>query len=384
MLELIHVTTVPDSLAFFSGHTRYLQSRGFRVRAVSSPGSLADRFRAVEGIPVYAVPMARSLSPVSDAVALWRLWRLFLVIKPDIVHSHTPKAGLLGTLAARLAGVRVVFLSVFGLPQMTRTGLTRHLLNVTTRVGCIAAHRVWCDSPSMRDCLRQAGLCQEDKIVVCGHGSVDGVDALLTFSPERWGSTSRGEIRARYGIPRTGIVIGYVGRIVRDKGIHEMVAAWQVLRERHEDLHLLMLGSFEADDRLSADDERTLRNDARVHLTGHRSDVAPHYAAMDIFLMPSHREGFGIANIEAAAMELPVVSTRIPGCVDSVQDGVTGTLVPPREADALRSAVEMYLRSPGLRRQHGWAGRMRVLRDFRPDEIRESLRQEYLRLLARK
>lgn len=229
-VELVHVTTVPQSLWFFSGHAHYLQVRNFRVRAVSSPGDLLDRFHTTALVPVHAVPMARAFSPVSDAVALWRLWRLFLTIKPDIVHSHTPKAGLLGTLAARLAGVRVAFLSVFGLPQMTRTGPARHMLNVTTRLACAAAHRVWCDSSSVRDYLSQSGLCRPDKIVVFGEGSVDGVDAQETFSPERRGREIRADIRARHGIPNDAVVIGYVGRIVRDKGMQELVAAWKTLR----------------------------------------------------------------------------------------------------------------------------------------------------------
>jgi glycosyltransferase involved in cell wall biosynthesis len=380
VLNLVHVTTVPDSLGFFHGHIGYLQAHGFHVQAVSSPGALADQFRAREQIPVHTIPMARSVSPAHDGVALWRLWRLFRALKPDIVHSHTPKAGLLGTLAARLASVPIVFLSVFGLPQMTRTGLTRRILDVTSWLACSAAHRVWCDSFSMRDYLSQSRLCPIDKIVVFGQGSVNGVDAVHTFSPELYGKASRLEIRTRYGIPPSALVIGYVGRIVRDKGIGELVSAWRILREQYNCLHLLLLGSFEAKDPLSADDENLLDTDARIHLTGHLSDVAPYYGAMDIFVMPSYREGFGVTNIEAAAMELPVVSSRIPGCVDSVQDGLTGTLVPPRDAVALRSAIEMYLNNPELMRQHGQAGRVRVLRDFRPEVIRESLAQEYLRL----
>lgn len=383
MPALIHVTTIPESLGFFTGHVRYLQARDFRVSAVSSPGAFADHLRSVERIPVYAAPMARSMRPASDVAALCRLWRLFVRLKPDIVHSHTPKAGLLGTLAARLAGVRVVFLSVFGLPQMTRSGPTRLLLNATTRVACAAADRVWCDSPSIGDHLHLAGLCPKNKIVVFAHGSVDGVDALQAFSPDRFRPARRAEVRARHGIPQEAPVLGYVGRIVRDKGMHEMVAAWNALRMQYDNLHLLVVGAFEAGDPLSADDERTLRTDTRIHLTGHQTDVAAHYAAMDVFLMPSYREGFGISNIEASAMELPVVSTRIPGCVDSVQDGVTGTLVPPGDAEALHRAVDEYVRDHDLRRLHGQAGRTRVLRDFRPEEIRESLRQEYLRLLAR-
>lgn len=380
MIDLIHVTTVPDSLAFFHGHISFLQAHGFRVQAVTSPGPLNKQFGDYEQIPVYRIPMSRSVSPLRDVVALYRLWRLFRAIKPEIVHSHTPKAGLLGTLAARLAGVPIVLLSVFGLPQMTHKGITRNILNATTWLSCFAAHRVWCDSFSMRDYLAQQRLCPINKIIVLGHGSVKGVDAQNVFSPVLQGAAARAEVRNGCRISPGAIVIGFVGRIVSDKGMHELAGAWHRIQEKYADVHLMIVGKFETQDPLLPADEQLFRTDPRVHLVGHHADVAPYYAAMDIFVMPSYREGFGLTNIEAAAMALPVVSTRIPGCVDSVQDGETGTLVPPRNAIALMKAIKRYLDDPGLRNKHGQAGRIRVLRDFIPEMIYSGLLQEYLRL----
>jgi glycosyltransferase involved in cell wall biosynthesis len=380
VINLILVTTVPDSLAFFHGHMGYLRAHGFYIHAVSSPGPLADQFSARAQIPVCAIPMERSISPRRDWVALWRLRRLFRTLRPDIVHSHTPKAGLLGTLAARLAGVPVVLLSVFGLPQMTRTGLTRHLLNMTTWLACLAAHRVWCDSFSMREYLAQKRLCPDSKIIVLGHGSVAGVEAQEVFSPILHGAAARAEIRAKYSIPSAALVIGFVGRIVCDKGMHELAGAWRRLREQYADAHLLVVGKFEDQDPLSPADELLFRTDPRIHLAGHQTEVAPYYAAMDIFTMPSYREGFGITNIEAAAMALPVVSTRIPGCVDSVQDEITGMLVPPRDIFALTKALRRYADDSLLRYRHGHAGRARILRDFVPGDIYSGLMQEYVHL----
>ena len=132
--RLVHVTTVPETLHFFRGQIGYLQANGFEVQAISSPGDLADEFRQREAIKVHAIPMSRSISPISDLVSLYRLWQLFRFLKPDVVHSHTPKAVLLGTLAARMAGVRVIFLSIHGLVQMTRTGWERRLLDCVTRL----------------------------------------------------------------------------------------------------------------------------------------------------------------------------------------------------------------------------------------------------------
>lgn len=383
MINLIQVTTVPDSLAFFYGHISFLQAHGFRVQAVTSPGPL-DKPLGVRGqIQIYRIPMSRSLSPLRDLVALCRLWWLFRTLKPDIVHSHTPKAGLLGTLAARISGVPVVFLSVFGLPQMTQNGIMRYILNVSTWLACFVAHRVWCDSFSIRDYLAQHRLCKIRKIFVLGHGSVNGVDAQNVFSPILHGAAAGAEIRAKYGIPPAALVLGFVGRIVGDKGMRELAGAWRNLREQYINVHLIIVGKFESQDPLSLADEQLFQTDSRIHITGYQNNVAPYYAAMDIFTMPSYREGFGIANIEAAAMALPVVSTLIPGCIDSVQDGRTGTLVLPRDVKTLTTALQSYMDDSELRHKHGQEGRARVLRDFVPVTIQMGLSQEYLRLLQK-
>ena len=384
-IKLVYVTTVPLTLVFFfHGLIGYLKRRGFEICVISSPGDHAEQFRAEESIDFYPVPMVRAISPVADILAIWRLWRLFRKIKPDIVHSHTPKAGLLGTIAARASGVPVVFLSVFGLRQMTQTGFSRRLLDITTWLSCSLADRVWCDSFSVREYMVKTNLSSDRKTVVLGQGSANGVDAEGAFSPQRYGLPVRSNVRKRYGIPNDAYVLGFAGRIVKDKGMHELACAWRSLRDRYANLHLLLVGPIESEDPLLPDDDAMFRSGSRIHLTGYQKDVAPYLAAMDLFVMPSYREGFGLTNVEASAMQLPVISTSIPGCIDSVEDGVTGTLVPPRSADALIAAIERYLNDLELGREHGIAGRQRVLRDFRQEPIWEALSKEYMRVLAGK
>ena len=381
-IRLVHVTTVPITLGFFRGQIGDLKTNGFEVTAVSSPGELLDAFGRTEQIDVVAVPISRSITPLADILSLFRLVRTLRRLQPDIVHAHTPKAGLLGTVAARMLGKYAV-LSVFGLAQMTRRGLTRRLLDFTTVVACGVAHRVWCDSFSMRDYLVKQRLCPADKIFVLGSGSVNGVDARAAFNPERFTTTDRAAVRGKWSVPADALVIGFVGRVVRDKGMHELAVAWTVLRERFPNMHLMIVGEPESTDPVAPEDDAILRRDPRVHFTGRQADVAALLAAMDIFVMPSYREGFGVTNIEAAAMVLPVVATAIPGCIDSVVDGETGTLVPPRDATALATAIEAYAGDASLRLRHGLAGRRRVLEDFRPELIWSGLRSEYMRLVGR-
>jgi glycosyltransferase involved in cell wall biosynthesis len=212
-------------------------------------------------------------------------------------------------------------------------------------------------------------------------GSVNGVDANSKFNPARVAAGGRNKVRASYGIPEEALVIGFVARLVRDKGVVELAAAWTALRDEFPNLHLLATGVFEPEDPVPPDVKAMLSSDPRIHLTGWVDEVAPLYPAMDLLVLPTYREGLPVAPLEAAAMELPIVATRIPGCVEAVQDGVTGTLVPVHDAVALGDALRLYLRDPELRRTHGRAGRQRVLTQFRPEAIWEVLYYEYQRLL---
>ncbi len=380
--SLFHCTTVPMTLFFFTSQIPFLKDHGVRVTAVSSPEPDLEAFARQAGVRVHGVPMARRLAPAADLSALVRLYRLFRTERPDIVHSHTPKAGLLGTLAASLAGVRGRVLSIFGLPQMTRTGPMKHLLDTTTRLACRHAHLVWCDSPSMRRHVIRERLCPPGRVFVLGHGSVGGIDAEGHFNPARYGPDLQREVRARYGIPPDALVVGFIGRVVRDKGMGELARAWRTIRDEFPNVHLLLVGIFEPTDPLAPEEEGSLRDDPRVHLTGWRRDVPEHIAVMDLLVNPSYREGFGVAHLEAAAMGKPVLATRIPGSIDSVVDGLTGTLVPPRDIAALTAALRRYLADPALRARHGAAGRARALRDFRPADLAADLLARYRSLLT--
>ena len=383
-IRLIHVTTVPQTLGFFRGQIGFLKERGFEVYSISSPGEFGDQFSKSEGAPFFPVRMSRSIDLWGDLKALIELWKLYRKIRPDVVHAHTPKAGLLGVLSARCAGVPAVFLSVFGLPQMTMMGAKKELMDLATRLACFSAHRVWCDSYSIRDFLIQHKLCSKRKAMVMANGSVSGVDSAGAFSPEIYGPDVRFKIRDMLGIPRESVVLGFSGRIARDKGMHELAQAWRLLSARQKDLHLILVGNVEDKDPPSAEDTALFSTDPRIHLVGFQRDVPPYLAATDIFIMPSYREGFGLSNIEASAMGLPIVSTRIPGCVDSVIDGSTGLLVPPRDVEKLTEAIQKYLDDVELRRQHGQAGRQRVQHDFRPEMIWEDLFRGYCDLVKKK
>lgn len=380
IVKLLQITTVPETLSFLKGQTGYMKARGFEVHALSSPGEFLTEFAESEQVSVHAVKMHRRITPLQDIYAIFQIWLHLIQIRPQIVHAHTPKGGLVGTISAWLARVPIRIYHIRGLPFMTATGYKRLLLRWSEKVSCLLANQVLCVSHSIRE-VAVAEICPANKVKVLLGGSGNGVDASGKFNPTQVGEHTRQETRQKYGIPADALVVGFVGRIVRDKGIAELVAAWKTLREELPNLYLLMVGSFEPQDAVSPDIENLLTSDDRIHLTGIVYNTAPVYAAMDILTLPTYREGLPNVPLEAAAMELPVVATLIPGCIDAVQDGVTGTLVPPRNAEALADAIRLYLNDPELRRQHGQVGRDRVLHEFRQEAIWEAVYQEYLQLL---
>ncbi|MPZ17008.1 MAG: glycosyltransferase [Luteitalea sp.] len=374
-MRIVHITTVPQSLRFLGGQVGFMKAQGFDIAAISSPGPELDQFGEQEEVPVHAVSMPRQIAPLSDLRAVARITSWLRRYRADIVHAHTPKGGLLGLISAVLTRVPVRFYHMRGLPFVTAAGWQRQLLKWTERTSCLLAHRVFCVSRSLREVAIAEGICAASKIVVLHHGG-NGVDASARFNPAR--APSRVAVRQRHDIPGEALVIGFVGRLVRDKGIVELADAWQELRCRHAHLHLLVVGRLESSEPVSHDIVSRLQEDARVHLVGY-ADSASLYPAMDLVVLPTYREGLPNVLLEAAAMKLPTVATHIPGCVDAVVDDVTGTLVPVRDVARLTAAIERYITDDDRRQTHGRAGRERVLRDFQPEAIWKALAQEYMR-----
>ena len=375
-VHLVHLATVPEMLHFLKGQVGFMKRAGFTVGAIASPGPTLDRFGAEQQIPTWGLPMSRRISPLRDLVALARLVVLLRRVRPTILHAHTPKGGLLGMLAGAAARVPVRIYHLHGLPLETARGLRRLLLVLSDRVACALAHRVLAVSPSLLSAAVAHGLVRREKAAVPAGGSINGVDAQREFCPEVQ-LEAGARVRARYDIPPRAPVVGFVGRLVRDKGLVELAEAWQLVRHHHRDAQLLIVGPFDDTDPIPESTRALLRRDPRVTLAGLQWDVAPYMAAMNVLALPTHREGLGNVLLEAGAMGLPVIATRITGCVDAVVDGRTGVLVPPGDPAALAAAIGAYLDSRALRARHGAAARERLLRHFSPGVVWSATYQEY-------
>lgn len=379
-MKLLHATTVPSTLNFLRTQPTHLAAHGIEVVLLSSPGEELERIAEEEGAQAIGVPMRRGFSVGADLATLRQLVRILKEVRPDIVHAHTPKAGLLVTLAGRLAGVPLCIYQIHGLRFITASGIQRQILKLTERVATMAAHRVLCVSPSVLALAEEEHVIRRGKGAVIGAGTINGVD-LADFDRERFREESAA-IRAELRIAHDAPVIGFVGRLAADKGVAALAAAWARVRTEMPGAHLLLVGTPEDNDPVDPAVMATLEQDPRVHLIGFRADVRPYYAAMSVLALPSAREGFPQTLLEGSAMGVPTVGSDVPGVSDAVRDGVTGLLFPVRDHEALADSLLTLLCDPARRAALGAAGRRWAVADFDRRIVRERFLRYYLRTAA--
>ena len=366
--------THPQTCLVLSARLRMLREAGFRVILVCSPGELLWRTAAREHIEPIAIPMRRTISPFADLISFFRLWKLLGFRKPDLVEFSTPKAGLLGTLAAMLRGVPRRVYILRGLKLETSTGLKRQILLWAERLTAACAQVVLCNSASLRAQAIALHLAPESKLRLLGEGSTHGVDSMQ-FCP------GPSHVRAQLKIPREAPLVGFVGRLTRDKGLPELVEAFHQILRAEPSAHLLLVGWFDAaEDALSSSLRLRIQNQPRIHCTGLVRDTAPYYRAMDVMVLPTWREGFPNVVLEAAATGIPVVTTVSTGARDSVVPEVTGLLIQPGHAEAICEAVLKIVRDPSRKRSMGQAARAWVLEHY-PEERVITVAADYYRAL---
>lgn len=380
-LRLVHAGTSWLAVDWFMrGQLSYLRRAGFDVTVISSPGPGLDEARLLQHANTIPLPIMREIRPLRDLLSLYRFWRAVRDLRPDVVNVGTPKAGLLGGIAAWLNRVPCRFYTLHGLRHETTGGLKGAVLWLCERIACACAHRVICVSESLRERAVAIGIVERSRTVVLGSGSCNGVD-VRRFAPSEILLRRAALIRSQWGIPPDSPVLGFVGRLTRDKGIPELVEAYERLQADVSDLRLLLVGDYESGDPIHSGLRRKIETAPHIHRSGFVKEIEVYYHVMDVLVLPTYREGFGNAILEAHAAGKPVVGTRATGVVDAVIDGVTGILVPIGDSVALADACARILRDPDLANAMGRAGCERVLREFQQEMVWEALLREYRAIL---
>ncbi|WP_302801262.1 glycosyltransferase family 4 protein [Parabacteroides goldsteinii] len=378
MKKIVRITTVSTSLRILlKGQLRYM-NRYFDVVAISSKEGFQEVLQE-QGVRGYVVEMTRKITPFKDLISLFQLVRILLKEKPDIVHTHTPKAGLLGMLAAWIVRVPNRLHTVAGMPLLVATGNKRRLLDFMEKLTYACATKVYPNSFVMMDIIVSLKLAPFNKLKVIAQGSSNGIDTSY-FSVQN--TLPKEDLRCRWGIGTMDFVFVFVGRIVKDKGVNELVRSFVLLKSSYENIKLLLVGGFERElDPLAKDVEEKIDKDNSIITVGHQSDVRPFFSVADVLVFPSYREGFPNVVLQAGTMKLPSIVTDINGCNEIIQDGVNGKIILPRDEGALYNMMKWFYehRNDEVKKMAERARPM-IIERYEQHKVWEALLKEYCSL----
>lgn len=341
MYKLIRITTVPISLQkLIAGQMKFMGKNGFKVIMISSDFNGKDQLETKENAEYISVEMTRKISPFKDLISLFKMINTFRKVKPTIVHTHTPKAGLLGMIAAKLTAVPVRLHTVAGLPLMETKGFKRRVLELVEQLTYACATKVYPNSASLKEFIIHHNFTESDKLKVIGNGSSNGINtADFKKSPEI--TQKANDLAKLHGIKSTDFVFIFVGRLVKDKGIEELVRAFHLLSQNYPALKLILVGPKESElDPLSASCLQIIKENKKIISVGYQNDVRPYLALSNVLAFPSYREGFPNVPMQAGCFDLPCIVTNINGCNEIIVEGENGLIIPVKDEIALRSAME--------------------------------------------
>lgn len=341
--KLVRITTVPISLDKLLHNQLKFMQQYFDVTAISSDEIELKKIAESQGVSYKAIEMSRKITPFKDLISLIKLTIFLYKNKPDIVHTHTPKAGIIGMLAAKLVGIPHRLHTVAGLPLMEATGIKRKVLNSVEKLTYLCATKVYPNSVGLYDFIVQENFVKIDKLKVIGKGSSNGIDTSY-FDQSLISLEEKKLLKAKLGITSTDFVFIFVGRLVADKGINELIKAFVEFQKTHENCKLLLVGPFESDlDPLETWTLGQIEKNNDIICAGYQSDVRPYFAISKCLVFPSYREGFPNVVMQAGAMQLPIIATNINGCNEIIIPEVNGILVTVKNYESIVAAMEMMM-----------------------------------------
>jgi len=355
-IKLIVAITDPSSVILLKGQLNYFRELNYDVVLITSPGKIAEEFCVQEEVRYLPVLMSREINLLKDIQSLFKLIKIIREEKPSIVNAGTPKSGLLVMIAAYLLRVENRIYTCRGLRYEHEKGIRKFILRQTEWLAGSLSTATICISPSLKNQALKDHLFKSHKTRVLLKGSSNGID-LERFRKTESLIQKSISIKRRLNLENK-FVLGFIGRLIERKGIRELLTAYKEVKEKHNEMALVIVGAMEQN-QLSSDlvdiiNEVNGKND--IHWLGFHEDIPKYLSIMDLFVLPAWWEGFGNVLIQAATMEIPVISTMATGCKDAVKDGFNGTLIEPKNVSQLKMAILRYYNNPRLLKEHGKNG----------------------------
>ena len=378
--KLFRISTVPMSLnLLLKGQLNFL-NQDFDVTAISGEGADLELVKEREGVKTHPIEMHRHISLKQDLASLWRLYRYFKKEKPDIIHSITPKAGLLSMLAGLLAGVPIRMHTFTGLIFPHREWYMKHTLIMMDKLLCKCATNVYPEGNGVKQDLIKHKITKKP-LKVIAHGNINGVD-IDYYHPEAISEEAKNQLRDSLQIKKEDFVFVFVGRLVIDKGIRELVKAFDNLSKNHKNIKLILVGPKEnAHNPKKRAMFHTINQNQKIITVGFQDDVRPYYAVSNVLMLPSYREGFPNVVLQAGAMGLPSIVSDISGCNEIIEHEVNGLLVPKKNHHELQKAMEKILVTPNFLESLQKNARNRVAESFDKSLVWKELKKEYVKAL---
>ena len=380
MKKLVRITTVPMSLNKLLEDQLSFMNSYYKVIIVSSDKEKLEQVGKKEGVETFHLEMTRKITPLKDCLAVWELYKYLKNEKPYIVHTHTPKAGIVGMLAAKLAGVPNRLHTVAGLPLLVVFGVKRQLLNVVEKLTYSCATKVYPNSKGLQNIIIGHKFTTSDKLKIIANGSSNGIDTSY-FNPELVSFSERKRLKKELNINDDDFVFVFVGRIVGDKGINELVAAFQKISNNYSNCKLLFVGPLEQDlDPLLPITLKTMAANKQIISVGYQEDVRPYFTVSNALTFPSYREGFPNVVMQACAMELPCIVTDINGCNEIIENNVNGNVIPVKNAEVLCETMKTYLDNQNHVSEMKAGSRVVIKEKYERNVVCKALLDEYKKL----
>lgn len=376
--KLFRVTTVPLSLEkLISGQMRFMKENGFDVYMVSSFYDKKNELELKEASPYISLNMTRTISPFKDLVSLIKMVILLIKYKPAIVHTHTPKAGLIGMLASWIARVPIRLHTVAGLPLMEATGLKRVVLTLVEKITYSCATYIYPNSTNLENFILESKFTNKKKIAVIGNGSSNGIDTNVFKRTEDINRLSNKLIET-HQLSADDFIFVFVGRLVKDKGIEELIAAFKKLNIQYPTLKLILVGPEEPElDPLSLGCINEIHNNKAIIHVGYQQEVRPYLALSNALVFPSYREGFPNVPMQAGCFDLPSIVTNINGCNEIIVEGENGLIIPVKDENSLCNAMRTLYLDKNLHQKMSKNSRKMIVERYEQQKIWDLILGEY-------